>query len=326
MRHYRCPSHVVVTHLILGKLHQCVTTVVPRMWSLLILFLESCTSVCHYRCPSHVFVTHLILGKLHQCVSLPLSLACVRYSSYSWKAALVCVTTVVPRMCSLLILFLESCTSVCHYRCPSHVFVTHLILGKLHQCVSLPLSLACVRYSSYSWKAAPVCVTTVVPRMCSLLILFLESCTSVCHYRCPSHVVVTHLILRKLHQCATTVVPRMCSLLILFLESCTSVCHYRCPSHVFVTHLILRKLHQCVTTVVPRMCSLLILFLESCTSVCHYRCPSHVVVTHLILRKLHQCATTVVPRMWSLLILFLESCTSVSLPLSLACVRYSSYS
>ena len=198
----------------------CVTTVVPRMWSLLILFLESCTSVSlplslacvryssyswkaapvrHYRCPSHVFVTHLILGKLHQCVSLPLSLACGRYSSYSWKAAPVCVTTVVPRMCSLLILFLESCTSVCHYRCPSHVVVTHLILGKLHQCVSLPLSLACVRYSSYSWKAAPVCVTTVVPRMWSLLILFLESCTSVCHYRCPSHVFVTHLILGKLH-------------------------------------------------------------------------------------------------------------------------------
>ena len=257
--------------------------------------------MCHYHCPSHVVVTHLILRKLHQCVSLPLSLACGRYSSYSWKAA-----------------------PVCHYRCPSHVFVTHLILGKLHQCattvvprmcsllilflesctsVSLPLSLACGRYSSYSWKAAPVC-----------------------HYRCPSHVVVTHLILGKLHQCATTVVPRMCSLLILFLESCTSaplplslacvryssyswkaapVCHYRCPSHVFVTHLILRKLHQCVTTVVPRMCSLLILFLESCTSVCHYRCPSHVVVTHLILGKLHQC---------------------VSLPLSLACGRYSSYS
>ena len=238
---------------------------------------------------------------------------------------------------------------MCHYRCPSHVVVTHLILRKLHQCVSLPLSLACGRYSSYSWKAAPVC-----------------------HYRCPSHVFVTHLILRKLHQCVTTVVPRMWSLLILFLESCTSVCHYRCPSHVFVTHLILRKLHQCVTTVVPRMWSLLILFLESCTSVCHYRCPSHVFVTHLILGKLHQCVslplslacgryssyswkaapvcvTTVVPRMWSLLILFLESCTSVchyrcpshvvvthlilrklhqcvSLPLSLACGRYSSYS
>ena len=227
-------------------------------------------------------------------------------------------------MWSLLILFLESCTSV-----------------------SLPLSLACGRYSSYSWKAAPVCVTTVVPRMWSLLILFLESCTSVCHYRCPSHVFVTHLILRKLHQCVTTVVPRMWSLLILFLESCTSVCHYRCPSHVVVTHLILGTLHQCVTTVVPRMWSLLILFLESCTSVslplslacvryssyswkaalvCHYRCPSHVFVTHLILRKLHQCVTTIVPRMCSLLILFLESCTSAPLPLSLACVRYSSYS
>ena len=253
----------------------CVTTVVPRMWSLLILFLESCTSVCHYRCPSHVVVTHLILRKLHQCVSLPLSLACGRYSSYSWKAAPVCVTTVVPRMCSLLILFLESCTSVCHYRCPSHVVVTHLILGKLHQCVTtvvprmcsllilflesctsapLLLSLACGRYSSYSWKAALVCATTVVPRMWSLLILFLESCTSVSlplSLACGRY---SSYSWKAAPVCVTTVVPRMCSLLILFLESCTSVCHYRCPSHVFVTHLILRKLHQCVSLPLSLAC------------------------------------------------------------------------
>ena len=63
--------------------------------------------------------------------------------------------------------------------------------------------------------------------------------------------------------------------------------------------------------------SLLLTFLTRCTNqLSHFS----------LFGKLHQCVTTVVPRMCSLLILFLESCTSVSLPLSLACVRYSSYS